>query len=110
MSGNTTERHGRSGGSEHQGYDQQCPEQQQQPVLKLEPSLVLACCGEEIADRGKNDGRGLAPGQQVEKDWDCRSSQTGQHPRVKKSNHAEREGGVRASRSTTPKGVSVVTR
>jgi hypothetical protein len=46
----------------------------------------------------------------VEKDRDGCRGKSGQHPRVQKTDHAEREGGVKASRSTIPNGVSVVTR
>jgi hypothetical protein len=66
VSRNTTQRDGRTCRCEHQSHDQQCPEQQQQPVLQLEPSLVLARGTDEIAYGGKNDGRRFAPGEQVE--------------------------------------------
>ena len=110
MSRYPAERHRGTGSGEHYDGDQQRPEQEEQPVLELEAALVLPCRSDELTYGRKNDCRGLAPGQQVEEDRNCGSGQAGQHPGVKKSNHAGRVGGVRASRSTTPNGVSVVTR
>ena len=92
----------RAGGGEHDRDHEQRSEQQEQPVLELEPALMLPGGGDEIADRGEDDGRGLSAGQQVEQDGDGGRGQSSQHPRVEKSNHAGRGRGVRAWRRTTP--------
>ena len=84
--------------------------QQEQQVLQLEPALVLARGGDEVANRREHDGRRLAAGQQVEQDGNRRGCEPDQRPRVEKADHAARGDGASASRSTMPYGVSVVTR
>ena len=71
---------------------------------------MFARGGDQVANGGKQNGRWLAPSEEVQENRDSRCCQSSQHPRVKKTNHAEREGALKASRSTTPNGVSVVTR
>jgi hypothetical protein len=64
---------------------------------------------DEVAYRRKDHRGRLTPGQEMEEDGNRRSNQPDEDPRMEKTNHAERDGGVSASRSTTPNGVSVVT-
>ena len=84
--------------------------QQQQPVLQLQPALVLPGGADEIAHSRKDHGGRFTPCQQMQENGDGGRNKPGQHPRMQKTDHAEREGGVKASRSTIPYGVSVVTR
>ena len=96
MTGHAAQRQRRAGGGEHQRHDEQRPQQQQQQVLQLEPALVLPGGGDEIADRGKDDGGRLAPGQQVQEDRDGRRGEPDQHPRVKEADHAARGDGAQS--------------
>ena len=97
-----TPRSGRvgTGGGEHQHDDQQRAHQEQQQVLQLETALVLAGGGDQVAHRGKDDGRRLAPGQQVEEDGNRRRGQPEQHPGMEEPDHPARGSGASASRST----------
>jgi hypothetical protein len=97
-----------AGGRQYHQHDEQGSEEQQQPILQLEPALVFPRGGDEVAYRGKHHSGRLTARQQVQQNGDGRRSQAGEHPRMEKADHAEREGGANASRSTTPKGVSVV--
>src|ERR687896_1720395 len=110
MPWNPADRNRWPGGCEHNQHDEQRTEEQEQPVLKLQPTLMFPRRGDEITNRREHDRGWLAPGQQMEENGDCRGCQPGQHPRMKKTDHAGREGGVSASRRTIPNGVSVVTR
>ncbi len=100
----------RPGGGEHQDDDQERAQDQQENVLELEPALVLAGGGHEVADGGKGHRRRLAAGEEVQQHGDRRGHEAGERPRMEKADHAERDDGASASRSTTPNGVSVVTR
>ena len=73
---------------------QQGANQQQEQVLELEPPLVLAGGGDQIAHRGKDDRGRLAAGEQVEQDRDRRGQQASQRPGVKKADHPERVAGA----------------
>ena len=98
------------GRRQHEGDHQEGAHQQQQQVLELEPALMLAGGRDEIANRGEDDGRRLAPGQQMEQDGNPGGRQPEQRPGVEEADHPVRGSGARASRSTVPYGVSVVTR
>jgi hypothetical protein len=110
MPGNAAERQRRPGSGEHEGDHQQRPHHQQQQVLQLESALVLAGGRDEIADSGEDDGRRLAAGQQVEQQGNPGGQQPQQGPGMEEADHPPGESGARASRSTVPYGVSVVTR
>src|SRR4030095_8594852 len=94
----------------HERHDQQRAQQEQEQMLQLEPALMLLGGGDEVPHRRKGDRRRLAPRQQVEQDRDGRGDQAVQRPWVKKAHHAVRQDEASESRSTTPKGVSVVPR
>ena len=79
-------------------------------MLQLEPALVLAGGGDEVADRREDHRRRLAPGQEVEEDGDRGGDQPDQRPGMEKADHAARGDEASDSRRTTPYGVSVVTR
>jgi hypothetical protein len=99
-----------TGSREHQENDQQRPSRKKQQVLQLEPALVLLGRRDEVTDGGEDDGRGLAPGQQMKQDGDRGADQADQCPRVEETDHREPGSAASASRNTRPYGVSVVTR
>ena len=77
-------------------------EQEEEQVLQLEAALVLACGGDEVADRRKHDRGRLSPRQEVQRDGNARGDQPDQGPGMEQADHDDRARGARASRSTTP--------
>ena len=73
--------HGRAGGREHECHDEQRAEEEQQPVADAEPALVLAGGIEQVAHRGEDDGRRLAPLDQVQQERHTGGEQAGEQPR-----------------------------
>ena len=93
-----------------QGQDEQGPEQEQQPVTKLETPFVLASDSLEIADSRKDDRRRFTPGDQVQEERHPSQRQCRQHPRLKEGNHTRPLGLATMRRRAIPNGMSVVIR
>ena len=98
------------GGREHERQDQQGPEQQQEPVPQAQPPLVLSGGIEEVAHRRKGHGRRFMVLTEMEQEGDGGGREAEQEPGVQESDHVRRAPCVRAARSATPNGVSVVIR
>ncbi len=102
VAGHPAPRQGRPGRGEHEGDDQKSAEEQKEEVLELEPALVLAGRRDEVADRREDDGGRLPASQQVEQNGNRGGGESRQRPRVQKTDHAARDDGASASRSTMP--------
>ena len=110
MSCRTTNRRRGAGSREDQGNDQQGSDQQEQPVSKLEPTLVLPCGIDQIAHGRKDNDWWFSSLNEVKQNGNARSDQPNQNPGVQETHQAIPDGWTSARRSAIPKGVSVVIR